>query len=154
MPIDVAALIFTPMLVLTLVSLAQTDLRERRLPDRLTFPLIAMGLAFSAWRVGGVPTQELIGAGCGFLLFWALGEAHFRLRRAEGLGLGDAKLIAAAGAWLGWRDLPLLVLFAAIGALAAVAAGRLHQREIAFGPWLAAAFLLLWLDRLFLGVGR
>ena len=153
MPADISSLVSTPALALALVMLARTDLREQRLPDRLTLPLVAMGLGLSAWRVEGVPFAQLIGASGGFLLFWALGEAHFRLRGAEGLGLGDAKLIAAAGAWLGWRDLPLLVLIAALGALAAVAVGRLPKREIAFGPWLAMAFMLLWLGRLFRDTG-
>jgi prepilin signal peptidase PulO-like enzyme (type II secretory pathway) len=138
----------TPVLAMVLIKLSLVDLREQRLPDWLTLPLAAAGLILAAWRTGEVPTPELIGAGSGFLLFWALGEAHYRLRGTEGLGLGDAKLLGAAGAWLGWRDLPLVILIAALGALAAAAAGRLRQRDIPFGPWLAAAFIALWLARL------
>ena len=150
---DVASLAMTPVLAVALVKLSLVDLRERRLPDWLTIPLAAFGLALAAWRTGEVPRPELIGAGSGFLLFWALGEAHYRLRGTEGLGIGDAKLLGAAGAWLGWRDLPLVILIAALGALAAAAAGRLRQQEIPFGPWLAAAFMALWFVRLILSSG-
>jgi prepilin signal peptidase PulO-like enzyme (type II secretory pathway) len=118
----------------------------------LILPLAAAGLVLATWRSGNVPTPELIGAGGGFLLFWAIGEAHYRLRGTEGLGLGDAKLLGAAGAWLGWRDLPLVILIAASGALAAAAVGLLRQREIPFGPWLAAAFMALWLAHLIPGI--
>ena len=145
-------ILLTPVLMAMLLALALIDRRERRLPDRLTLPLIALGLALAARRTGVVPMPELVGAGVGFAAFWVIGEAHHRLRGIEGLGLGDAKLLAAAGAWLGWRDLPLLVLLAALGALAAVTlrlpAQRGTSREIAFGPWLCAAFMALWLVRL------
>jgi leader peptidase (prepilin peptidase) / N-methyltransferase len=142
-----ADLALTPLLVAVLALLARIDLRERRLPDRLTLPLLLAGLALAAWRVGGVPLDALIGAAAGFLVFWAVGDAHFRLRGVEGLGLGDAKLLAAAGAWLGWRPLPLLVLLAALLALLwALAAQR--RGPLAFGPWLAGAFFLLWLRHL------
>ena len=145
---SITALVLTPLLVAALVQLARIDLGHRRLPDVLTLPILMVGLILSAWRAQGVPVPELLGAAGGFLLFWGLGEAHFRLRGTEGLGLGDAKLLAAAGAWLGWRDLPLLILLAASGALAAVALGHIRHREVAFGPWLAVAFLLMWLGRL------
>ena len=117
MDVATASLLLTPVLTLVLAALARNDQRERRLPDRLTLPLLGMGLVLAIWRAGGVPLSELVGAGGGFLLFWALGEAHLRLRGTDGLGLGDAKLLAA-GAWLGWRALPALILIAALGALA------------------------------------
>ena len=72
------------------------------------------------------------------------------MRRKEGLGLGDAKLLAAAGAWLGWQMLPSVVVIAALGGLAQVTvAGRLRSnhtadRSLALGPWLALAFFSLW----------
>lgn len=156
MPPAALDLLATLPLGVILVALTRADLRERRLPDRLTIPLAGLGLGLAAWRVGGWPVDEVLGAGLGLTAFWALGEAHHRLRGTEGLGLGDAKLLAAAGAWLGWRDLPPLVLVAALGALAA-SLPRLRAGTvvggIAFGPWLAAAFMALWLLRV-AGAGR
>lgn len=142
----------TPFLVVLLVALAKVDLRERRLPDRLTLPLAALGLGLAWARSQGTPSDELLGLVGGFVVFWVLGAAHFRVRGVEGLGLGDAKLLGAAGAWLGWRAIPLLVLGAALGALAWTAVrtrGAAGSAEgLAFGPWLAAALLALWLLRL------
>lgn len=146
--LDLAA---TPALLALLAALAWIDGRERRLPDRLTLPLVALGLLLAAWREGGPPLAEAGGAALGFAVFWALGAAFHRARGVEGLGLGDAKLLAAAGAWLGAGALPLLVLAAALAALLFVAvaraAGRRVRREVAFGPWLALAFAALWLGR-------
>ncbi len=151
-----ADLLATPVLAALLLALARFDLRERRLPDLLTLPLALLGLGLAALRVHGVPTAEIIGLGAGYAAFWALGEGHHRLRGEEGLGLGDAKLLGAAGAWLGWPALAPLVLVAALGALAWVALGAVRRRagqgstrrDLAFGPWLALGLMLLWLLRL------
>jgi leader peptidase (prepilin peptidase)/N-methyltransferase len=74
-----------------------------------------------------------------------VGEAYARLRGREGLGLGDAKLLAVAGAWLGWRALPVVVVIAC-GAGLGWAAVRLLMRgrtglaePIAFGAPLSVA---------------
>ena len=76
-----------------------------------------------------------------------IGEVYFRRNGTEGLGLGDAKLFSAAGAWLDWTSLPLVLLLAAGGGLLYVAvSGSLKKRAgIAFGPWLALAFWLVWM---------
>ena len=139
----------TPLLVLVLVALARRDLVERRLPDRLTLPLSGIGLVLAAVRDRGVPASEIMGFVCGAGAFWAIGAAFRRLRGVDGLGLGDAKLLGAAGAWLGWAALPWLVALAASAALAMAWARGIARREaIAFGPWLAGAFAALWMSRL------
>jgi leader peptidase (prepilin peptidase)/N-methyltransferase len=74
-----------------------------------------------------------------------------RLRGREGLGLGDAKLLGAGGAWLGWQALPSVVALGAAIALAlalagAAAGGKLSATtRIAFGPYLALAIWVVWL---------
>ena len=113
--------------------------------------LVRAGLAVQRGAPASLLTDSIIGAAAGYLVFAAIGAIFFRLRGQEGLGLGDAKLLAAAGAWLGWQMLPSVVLVAALGGLAQVAlAGRLWpagaaDRSLAFGPWLALAFFGLWL---------
>ena len=122
------------------------DLRSRRLPDVLTLGLVVAGLALSVLVTGTGLAERLIGAGVGYLLFWAIGEIYFRLRGQDGLGLGDAKLFAASGAWLGYADLPLVLLGATLPALG-VAMVRRDANGVAFGPWLSASFAAIWLIR-------
>ncbi len=135
----------------TLLTLAAIDLGHYWLPDRLTLPLIPAGLLV-AWLVDQAKLiDHAIGALAGFLAFAGIAWAYRRLRRRAGLGLGDAKLLAAAGAWLGWPALPGLVVAAATLALAvALVRAAFGERlaaasRIAFGPYLAAALWLLWL---------
>jgi leader peptidase (prepilin peptidase)/N-methyltransferase len=131
-------------LLAALAAIAVIDLRSLRIPDALSLPLIAAGLVVAPALRGGAMADHLIGAAAGFALFAAIGEVHFRRRGVEGLGLGDAKLFAAAGAWLGWQGLPWVLLIAALGGLAfALAAGR--GRAVAFGPWLALGIAATWL---------
>jgi leader peptidase (prepilin peptidase)/N-methyltransferase len=132
-------------LILLVISIV--DWRSFRIPDALSLPLIAVGLAFSVALPGGSGLAHAIGAAAGFLFFAVIGEAHFRLRGVEGLGLGDAKLFSAAGAWLGWQNLPAVLLVAALGGLAQALVLRRGPpgRPLAFGPWIAAGFLLVWI---------
>ena len=119
------------------------DFRHRRIPDMASLPLIGVGLMLTGAVSQIGLADRLIGAGVGFLVLWGLGEAFFRLRGVEGLGIGDAKLFAAAGAWLGWQALPPVLLIASVMGLVFAAVTR--GRELAFGPWLAAGFALVWL---------
>ena len=131
-----------------LLALAAIDLREMALPDILTLPLIAAGLVVAALAFGR-PLEHLIGAALGGAFFAALGWGWERLTGREALGLGDAKLFAAAGAWLGWQGLPSVLLIAALAGLAvALARATLGRggldRPLPFGPALAAGFWLTW----------
>ena len=137
--------LLTPVLAVMLFRLARTDQHSGRLPDAITLPLIGLGLGLAVLRHSSFPIAEVIGALAGFAVFWAFGAVYFRLRGQDGLGLGDAKLLAAAGAWLGWGALPVLVLVATLGALAFALVTRRRARDpVAFGPWLALAFWVLW----------
>jgi leader peptidase (prepilin peptidase)/N-methyltransferase len=135
----------------TLLVLAWIDLRHFWLPDVLTLPLIPAGLAITYAigldRLVGHAIAAALGFGALALIAW--GYQHVRGR--EGLGLGDAKLLAGAGAWLGPAALPSVVLLGAVAGLAAaLAMGRRGAKlrpetAIAFGPWLALAFWVVWL---------
>ncbi len=138
--------------LLVLIALAAIDLETGYLPDMLTLPLIAIGLAAN---VGGlfVPFREaVIGAVAGYLSLWAVSAGYKALRGREGLGLGDAKLLAALGAWTGWMALPVIVLVAAVTTLIVVGAMSMRSQEIdaetaiPFGPALAfsGAIVFLW----------
>jgi leader peptidase (prepilin peptidase)/N-methyltransferase len=135
----------------TLLALAAIDFGHYWLPDRLSLPLIPAGLLV-AWLIDPAGLEDhALGALAGFLAFAGIAWTYRRLRRRAGLGLGDAKLLAAVGAWLGWPALPGLVVVAAALALAvalvrAAAGARLAAAtRIAFGPYLALGLWLFWL---------
>jgi leader peptidase (prepilin peptidase)/N-methyltransferase len=110
-----------------------------------------MGLGV-AWLVDpGRLADHAVGALAGGLGFALIAWLYRRLRGREGLGLGDAKLLAAGGAWLGWQALPSVVTLAALAALAVALAGArtggkiAATTRIAFGPYLALAIWVVWL---------
>lgn len=132
------------LLVMLLLPLAFIDLEHHLLPDLLTLPGLAIGLAFS-WAGGLVPLSEaLMGAVVGAGLPYAVMVAYRRLRGVEGMGLGDVKLLAMIGAFLGWRGMLLTLGVGATGGalvgltLIAVGRGR-RDTELPFGTFLSAA---------------
>jgi leader peptidase (prepilin peptidase)/N-methyltransferase len=134
-----------------LLALAAADQRHMVLFDELTLPLIPAGLVVAYFV--GVPSlwDHVYGALGGFAAFAAIALLYRRLRGREGLGLGDAKLLAAAGAWVSWVGLPSVVLLAAASALVMVLVRAALRRRlavgepIAFGPHLCLATWLVWL---------
>lgn len=135
----------------TLMTLAVIDARHMILPDGLTLPLIPAGLAV-AWLIDPARlVDHLAGAAVGFGAIVGLAAAYRRLRGREGIGLGDAKLLAAAGAWVSWEGLAGVLLLAAGGGLAGALVARLitgrlsGQDALPFGPYLAGGFWLVWL---------
>ena len=136
----------TLVLAVWLGAIAVIDLKTLRIPDGLSLPLAAAGLALQALSPAPILAAHLIGAGAGFLLMAGFGTLHFRLRGVEGLGLGDAKLYAAGGAWLGWQALPWILLIATIAGLIWALVAR-KSGELAFGPWLALGFFVCWLGQ-------
>jgi leader peptidase (prepilin peptidase)/N-methyltransferase len=135
--------------------LAVLDLEHYWLPDRLTYPLVAFGLAAAAYFEAPTLADSAIGAGAGFVTLAVISTSYRRLRGRDGLGGGDWKLFAAAGAWLGWYNLPQLLLLAALAGLAAALV--VHRRKpdllgqrLPFGVFLAPPIWLLYL----ISVGR
>ena len=134
-----------------LVILSCIDLETYRLPDALTLPLAGLGLLFC--EVLGWDDVVWRGAAAlaGYGTLYGVAALYRRSRGRDGLGLGDAKLFAAAGAWLGFDGLPSVLLTASLIALAfaglAIARGGAisGQTRIPFGPYLAFGFWLVWL---------
>jgi leader peptidase (prepilin peptidase)/N-methyltransferase len=137
----------------TLLALAWIDWERFWLPDVLVLPLLVAGLLAVWLQAPWTLTDHAIGAIAGYLAFRIIGRLYQLLRKREGLGQGDAKLLAAAGAWLGWQPLPDLVLLAAIVAIGMALIGRVRGAALTavtalpFGPALAAGCWALWLAR-------
>jgi general secretion pathway protein O len=142
-----ASLVF----ICILLTLAVIDAQTMLLPDVLTLPLIWLGLLVNFAGCYVPLPSALIGAISGYLALALLSLIFTRLTGKAGLGGGDAKLLAALGAWLGWEVLPQLVTVAAVGGLlGALIMHRLRRhplnQPVAFGPWLilsAGYFLFL-----------
>ena len=128
-----------------LIALAVIDLETGFLPDVLTITLIFLGIAFNTIDMFTPMPDAIIGAFAGYAIFRVIGAAFLALRGLEGLGLGDAKLLAGLGAWLGWQALAPIVLIGALTNLAIIAfmvsrgAKIERETEIPFGPALAMA---------------
>lgn len=143
----VAACVFAA----ALIAAAFIDLDTTLLPDSITLPLVWIGLLFNL-RATFVPLDEaVIGAVAGYLVLWSVYQAFRLLTGKEGMGFGDFKLLAAIGAFIGWKMLPAVILFssgvgATVGIALIVLRGRDRNTAIPFGPYLAAAGLLamLW----------
>ena len=134
-----------------LLTLGWIDLRRWLLPDVLTLPLVLAGLAAAAAFDPTGLTQRALGAAVGYTSLAAVAALYQKLRGHEGLGRGDAKLLAASGAWVGVAALPQVILVASLLALL-IAAGlrltgiRLGARSaMPFGPFLALATWVVWL---------
>jgi leader peptidase (prepilin peptidase)/N-methyltransferase len=143
--------LFTALLGWWLFLLAALDVEYQWLPDRLTLPLIAAGLAVGAIGIGPSLEARLIGAAGGFASLAALRWLYRALRGREGLGGGDPKLFAALGAWLGWVQLPFVLLLAGLVGLAALAMKRLAGGQVRatdrlpLGTLMALAAWPIWL---------
>ncbi len=135
----------------TLLALAWIDARHMILPDVLTLPLVLAGLVFAWFLDPAFIADHAIGAAAGWLLFWAISRLYRLLRGRDGLGEGDAKLMAAAGAWVSWTGLGPVMLVGAVTGLIQAAVIRLRGGDLSgataipFGPPLALATWLVWL---------
>lgn len=145
-------------LTLALVPIAMIDADTQLIPDSIVLPLMWLGLAMSLFHpfAGSntlfiSPTDAIIGAMAGYLALWSIFWLFKLITGKDGMGYGDFKLLAALGAWLGWQQLPIIIMLSAVvGAVInvtmIVARGRDRSIPIPFGPYLAAAgwITMLW----------
>lgn len=137
--------------------IAFEDVQRLRVPNAWNALAAIGGFAVAlveAWRLnadllGALGWAALSAIVCGGV-FFLLRELFFRLRGMEGLGLGDVKLAATGGVWLGWELFPVAVSVAAIGAIAWVATAAIlsrswpRDRKIPFAAFLAPAIWIAW----------
>jgi leader peptidase (prepilin peptidase) / N-methyltransferase len=152
-----------------IIVLTITDLRERILPDKVNFVGLGLGLLLSfftrpvdgtalwlANHLFAYPPPEaalsfgdaLIGAGVASGLLWLVAEGYFRARGREGMGLGDVKMMAMAGAFLGLQRALLTILagslLGSVIGIAVIAIGRKGRDfELPFGTFLGAGAMLV-----------
>lgn len=132
----------------SLLTLALLDWRHFWLPDALTLPLAFFGFTIGLWATDVILIDRIIGAAIGYLALLAIALSYRALRGRDGLGLGDAKLLGALGAWFGWQALPFILLIASLMAIVVmVASGRATERtaRIPLGTFLVVAALPAWI---------
>lgn len=148
-----AAGVLALVLVWTLIALTFIDLDTTLLPDGLTLPLLWLGLIAGLWEIFVPLRDAVIGAIVGYLALWSVYWLFKLTTGKEGMGFGDFKLLAALGAWLGWKMLlPIVLISSLVGAVVGIAMMILARRgrdfPIPFGPYLAAAgFVVLLYGR-------
>jgi leader peptidase (prepilin peptidase)/N-methyltransferase len=141
----------TALLGWQLLLVAVVDAEHFWLPDALTLPLLATGLAAAAWAARDVPVDALIGAAAGFGSLWLIARAYRAVRGRDGLGGGDPFLLAAGGAWVGWIGLPSVLIWAAAAGLSVALAMKVGGRAVdgdsrlPFGVFLAVGIWATWL---------
>lgn len=134
------ALVFT----YALIAMSCIDWRTQLLPDELTLGLMWLGLIISTRALFVSPEEAIIAAAVGYLALWLLANVYKLLRKQDGMGYGDLKLLAALGAWCGLINLLNILL---ISSLLGVIVGLLFlfrkkmtsTQPLPFGPYLAIA---------------
>ncbi|OON41360.1 hypothetical protein BTJ39_05200 [Izhakiella australiensis] len=133
------------LIISLLVPLFFIDLDTSLLPNRLTLPLLAIAAGSALCGYGLVSWQEsLLAAATGFALPW-LSDRFYRWRSGKaGMGMGDMKLFAGVGAWLGLEALFQVMLVASL--LAIISALCILRRKVGetfpFGPYLVLASVI------------
>lgn len=146
-----APLLPSLLLFLNLWVLALYDWISFRLPNLLTLTLFITGIMYVAVTPGIGVWDHIIGAGVGLIFFPTVNAVYKVLRGRDGIGLGDAKLMAGIGMWLGWAQLPPVLLVASIsgilygGCLALATRQAVATAKIPFGPFLCLGAWFAWL---------
>ncbi|MDX8409158.1 MAG: A24 family peptidase [Mariprofundales bacterium] len=143
LPLAEGLILFTMLWILTWI-----DLETMLLPDILTLPGIAIGLAFAT--MDGSWFNAIIGAAAGYGFFWSVARLFLFATGKEGMGYGDFKLLAMLGAFMGWQALLFIVFFssvigAVVGAISLALARKGMGTQIPFGPFLALAGMVWFL---------
>ena len=134
-----------------LICLIFIDIDHQLLPDRITLPLLWLGLFANTFNIFTSLESAVYGAIAGYLSLWSVYWAFKLLTGKEGMGYGDFKLLAALGAWVGIAQIPLIILLSSVvgtifSIIMIVRKKQDQQTPIPFGPYLAIAgwIALLW----------
>ena len=130
--------------VAAMLALIFIDYDHRILPNVITIPGTLIGLLLAFFRQPITPTEALAGAVLGAGILLGVSEVYFRLRRVEGLGMGDVKMMAMVGAFLGWKGVLLTLLAGSllgslVGLALMVSQGKDLKTALPFGTFLGVA---------------
>lgn len=138
------------------VAIALIDADTYLIPDELSQPLLWSGILLASIGIGPSLANAVAGAVVGYGFLWTLSTGYKLLRGKEGMGAGDFKYLAACGAFLGWKPLLLVLVFAGVSGTVVGIASAMRQKEsaigkaIPFGPHLVAGAILVLLAQAYL----
>ena len=149
-------LTITSLLLMTLsiffIIIFFIDLKHFIIPDSLTFPLCIIGFVKSFdpninTTIFPNYINSLIGGVFGYLIIWLIIYFYKQIRKKEGMGLGDAKLMAVIGFWFGWISIPFVMFISSVVALITVVPSLINKSkkmssEIPFGPYIILAAII------------
>lgn len=129
-----------------LLAIIWIDIQHQIIPDTLSLPGIVIGLLFSLISPALHWKASLIGVIAGGGILYTIALLYFLLRKVDGMGGGDIKLLAMIGAFLGWQSLPFIIFASSlsgsvVGLLAMIKQKKGGQTRIPFGPFLSLAAL-------------
>jgi leader peptidase (prepilin peptidase)/N-methyltransferase len=137
-------LIFALLFIWILIIIAFIDLQYQLIPDSLSLGLLWIGLIANTQSLFVTLPNAVLSASVAYGSLWLLIQLYYLVSGKVGMGNGDFKLFAAFGAWLGWTQLPLILLLSSIsGAIIGIiylkTAGKSKDTPIPFGPYLCVA---------------
>jgi leader peptidase (prepilin peptidase) / N-methyltransferase len=139
-------------LMFFLIALSWIDYKTHRLPNKLTFPLMLIGLLNG--YITNKAIDSFIGLTLGYLIFFSLETFYKVIKNKDAIGRGDAKLLAVGGAWCGWVGLPYIILIASSSGLISVLFFKKYllklNGHIPFGPFLALGITIIWITNTYI----
>lgn len=140
-----------PVLFLSLVLIglciwaSYIDLITFRIPDLASLSIFGLGFAAIRWIDPALLLPHLLASFFVFVSSWLAGEFLYRRKRAEMLGIGDAKLLGAGTMWVGFWSFPSLLLVAALSGIAYALITKRHAKGVPFGPFISFGLVTVWL---------
>ena len=144
------------MLSISFLIIFFIDLEHFIIPNVLTFPMMIVGFlkSFDPNLPSLFPNyiNSLIGGLFGYGVIWSIIYFYKQLRKKEGMGLGDAKLLAVVGFWFGWISIPFVLFLSSVLALLWVAPDLIKKSkkltsQIPFGPYIILASILFFISK-------
>ena len=139
-------------LIIFFIIIFFIDLKHYIIPNELTFPLMLIGFIKSFdpnLNQSLFPNyiNSLIGGFFGYSIIWSIIFFYKTLRKKEGMGLGDAKLIAVVGFWFGWFSIPFVIFISSMVALIFSIPSLINKTkdmstQIPFGPFIIIGCLI------------
>ena len=149
---DLSTIIFLSVLSLLFIIIFFIDLENFIIPDSLNFRIMALALSKNFLPISNTSfiqdiNQSIIGGMVGYLIIWLIIYVYKMIKKIEGMGLGDAKLMAGIGLLFGWQSVPFVLFVSAILGLIFVLPSLINKQknmksEIPFGPFIITACLI------------